>query len=90
MHSQAQLARLQSNRLAYAHFQKFKGTYARYAQDIREIFWKYPATTLAFRAYVVKAMILEHDPDIWGLGTASMTIEDTAGLFAALVVGHEI
>lgn len=89
MHSPAVEARLKANKRAYAHFEKFKKTYIRYAQDVLWLFSRYPATTEETRAFVVRKMILEYDPNIWGLSAVNMTAEEVADCFARLVVGHE-
>jgi predicted S18 family serine protease len=89
MHTAAIEARLKSNRLAYAHFQKFQSVYKGYAQSALEFYSKYPKMDLESRAKTVKDMIVQMDPNIWGLATFSMTAEEIADSFARMVVGHE-
>lgn len=59
------------------------------ARDALAFTGKYPAMTLESRALIVKQMIREMDPNIWGLGNVNMTIEEVLDCFARLVVGHE-
>jgi hypothetical protein len=89
MHSPAVLARLKNNKLAYNHFEKTQKTYLRYAKEVLEFTSKYPALTPESRAFIVKRMILEMEPNIWGLANVNMTAEEVADCFARLVVGHE-
>lgn len=89
MHTAAIEARLKSNRLAYAHFQKMLPAYKAYAQSALEFFAKYPKVGPEFRVALVKDLILQTDPNIWGVASLSMSAQECADSFARMVVGHE-
>jgi hypothetical protein len=91
MHTSPLVNRLRVNRRAYDHFQKFQGTYLRYARTVRDMLKEYPLMTMEGRVFCVKRMILDLDPNIWGLSNVNniMTADEIADAFARLVVGHE-
>ncbi len=88
MHSQAHSARLRSNRKAYNRFERFRGTYRGYVKDCEPLFSKHPAISAEGRVFYVRQMIMDLEPNIWGLGTNSMPALEVADLFARLVVGR--
>lgn len=88
--SASALARLKSNRRASDHFEKFKGTYARYAKEMKDFCAKFPLMNKPeTRVNLVTIMILEMDPMIWGLSNSNMTVREVADTFARMVVEHE-
>jgi hypothetical protein len=83
-------AKLKANRLAWEHFSKFKGFYEGCAKDMLDFVKKYPrAANEESRVDMVKALIIEIDPNIWGLANATLSAEQVAECFARMVVGHE-
>ena len=88
--SEQAFGRLKSNRLALSHFEKFKGTYFAYARAMKGLAKDFPRIDKSeSQIAMVKALIMELDPDIWGLGNAALTAEQVAECFARMVVGHE-
>ena len=57
-------------------------------KDCEPLFSKHPAISAEGRVFYVRQMIMDLEPNIWGLGTNSMPALEVADLFARLVVGH--
>ncbi len=87
------VARLKANKRAWEHFERHKNTYKRYSQ-------LFLGASISFKEYeqfkneetrvtLVKTLILQLDPSIWGLKNDWMTADEIADSFARLVVGHE-
>src|SRR3954454_11623507 len=83
-------SKLKAHRLASQHYEKYIELYREYAQAARELSWKFQKLeNQESRVSIVKAYILEMDPDIWGLANTILTAEQIAECYARLVVGHE-
>jgi hypothetical protein len=82
-------ARLKANRFAWENFFKYKPTYEAYARDMKELAKKYSRANEETRVDMVKALIIELDPNIWGLANATLSAEQIAECYARMIVGHE-
>ena len=84
-------SRLKAHRQAWEHFQKFSGKYLDFAKKMREATKEYDRVGKSeSQIFMVKAMIIEYDQDLWGLAAANpiLTADQIAECYARLVVGH--
>jgi hypothetical protein len=85
-------AKLRLNRFAWDHFAKFKPTYVFAAKLAKDFAKQFPETdTEPRRVDMVRAFILENDPNIFGLAFAVpvLSAEQIAECYARMVVGHD-
>jgi hypothetical protein len=86
-------AKLRANRLAWTHFEKFKDTYVAYAKAMKDFVASRKELARVerpeSRVYMVTALIIQADPNIWGLANANLNGEQVAECFARMVVDHE-
>jgi hypothetical protein len=84
------LARLQSNKRAYDHYQKHKQLFLEFARSVLAFAQQYPELyNDETRVNLVAAYILTLDKEIWSLATASLPASELAEDYARFVVGHE-
>jgi hypothetical protein len=85
-------SRVRAHQRAWEHYERFKPTYVRYAVEQRQLLLKFPPLADKPESLIalVKQMILEMDPDIWGLATPHLSAQELADAFARFVVGHTL
>lgn len=88
--SSQRMGRLKSNKRAYDHYEKYRSTYIRYANEISYLVGKFPELrNEETRVNLVASWIIEFDSTIWALKSDGMTAQEIAESYARLVVGHE-